>query len=573
LGIQFAAIFVYLFYKPNFFTMQAFQSLSKTAVQRKNATAQHSENQAYNPFLGNKTASQNPFLANQAIQREENKAATPENKTATPEKKSDESAKEDKGTFGFEEWLTGSVYDLMKKELGEDKIKGYAGQIAEQLNGVLNEQMKKVTTPDNTLTEDQIKEISKSLNGAVKKGVEELLLSPEGKQFKEVLLKKVKTDPGVALGMVLIGLAAFYLSNSEIPKINKDFKIGDKSSIGVSAELGKIQTPQIKNLGSVFKYSGEQFRTEVSATYKDQGEKKGKELSGKGKISIGKEDDKKEKHTRFDTELGLSTNLANKHSFNISPHLFTPSFNLGLGFDYGLETPKEEGGESKNTFAGSALLGIGETYKLNSKLIMMPDGNLSLDLNQLIQFSKFLSMKNGFEWNDSKDDWKLSGGLTFDNKEGASFAPVFGFNSDNTLSLGFTGGYKKDGFNIIGKADYQNQTPNKDNAQVFDPSKFTASADLGYQRVFDQQHQVNLGVTGKAEALGGTFGTVGLGLEAKYTYLRRQTKEGKTEYVPFIEFGVNGNYDRKPFGAEGMEGMNIFNQEGMFSGTIRIILP
>ncbi|MCU0447215.1 MAG: hypothetical protein MUE85_20150 [Microscillaceae bacterium] len=634
--------------------MQTFQSSAKTALQRKPTTTQQSEQSGYNPFLGNKTASQNPFLSKSPIQKEE-KSAEKKDTATTDDKQAD---------WNFEEWLTGNVYDLMKKELGEDKLKAYSGQIAEKVNAVLNEQLKNVSTPDNTLTPDQIKEITTALNAAVKDGVAELLLSPEGKKLKETLLAKTKSDPGVALGMALLGLAAFYLSNSEIPKIDKNFKLGDKSSLGVKAELGKIQTPKVKNLGAVFKYAGERFRTEASVTYKGGEDKKEQDLSAKGKLSWGKNDTKDKKYTRLDTDLAFNTNLANRFGLGINPYLHTPDFGLGVGLGYDYTGGKKEGeaaanaytgsllfnsdrfrlsskniftdhgdkdkmsGESSltfgkedkekekfarfilaskygtnmgndynfainpklihpsfnlgagfamdskagkegqdNTYTGNVDLGIGETFKLNSKLIYLPNGSLSLDLSQLIQFSKFLSLQNGFQWNEDPSKWGISGGLTFENKAGVNFASTFGFNSDDTLTLGITGGYKKDGFNIGGSANYQNQTPKKDKPNEFDPSKFTAGMNLGYERTFNQRHQFNLGLTGKGEALGGSFDTVSLGLTAQYTLLRRKNSAGKDEFVPLIRFSANGDYDLKPFENNGVGQIGLPTEEGKIMST------
>jgi hypothetical protein len=536
-----------------------FASLVKNLPQNQPVSSVKQVNR--NPFLSNQNT-QNPFLPSQIqVQKEDKK----EEGTTSKADKKDEA-------FNFEQWLSSTAYEALKKELGEDKLKGYAGQIAQKLSGLLNEQLKTASKPD-MLNEDQIKAISAALNEDIKKGVTALLSSPEGQKVKEYLLHKVKTDAGVALGMALVGLAAFYLSNGEIPKVDKTFDIGKSAGVKLTGEFGKIQTPNIKNLGAVFKYTAEKFRTDIGVAYQSMGDK-GHDLSAKGSITIGQEDTKKEQYTRFVLGYGLGTNLEDKYKFNINPQLVHPSFTLGMGFGLDSKAGKDK---QENSYQGNLDFLVGKTYTLNSKVLVNPDNTLSLDIAQLINFNNELGLKNGFHWDEKA--WSFNGGLTFKNEAGLSLAPIFGYNSDKTLSLGFQGGYKGQGWQIGSELKYDSQTKIDANKGIYGPQHFTGKGNVGFNHNFDDKNRFSFGLTGQADLWGtggSTPSTYGVGLEMKFLRMRPIIgKDGKTEFVPLWEIKVDGNYDRKlpEGGGKAPNIPNIPSESGKINGQFIFYIP
>ncbi|HET6444452.1 MAG TPA: hypothetical protein VFI27_07705 [candidate division Zixibacteria bacterium] len=103
------------------------------------------------------------------------------------------------GSGNSKDWLSGKVYEVVKEELGEAKLKKHAESLADTAAKTLAEQIQGSRTEAEFLKKAQTKLLSHHLKIEIQKTVTELLKSPEGKKLRSKILEIVKTEPGVVL--------------------------------------------------------------------------------------------------------------------------------------------------------------------------------------------------------------------------------------------------------------------------------------------------------------------------------------------------------------------------------------
>jgi len=168
-----------------------------------------------------------------------------------------------------------AIYELVKKELGEAKLKKHAKSIGEAAAKALVDQMKNADSEADFLNKAQTKLIGKVLKDDIQRSVTELLNSPEGKKLRGKILHAFKTEPNVAVAGVLVALAAAIAANAPA-KLDLDGKIG-KSGLkwAAKADLGKLRTFSINSIKAGLAYSGKEYGANVSFEYTGEQDKDG----------------------------------------------------------------------------------------------------------------------------------------------------------------------------------------------------------------------------------------------------------------------------------------------------------
>ncbi|MBP8000189.1 MAG: hypothetical protein KA314_11075 [Chloroflexi bacterium] len=231
-------------------------------------------------------------LADGSLQREETK---PE------EKKSNvASDKNDNGSFNLGQWVSGKVYDLLKKELGDEKLKAYSQQIAGKATELLLAQVKGATGEQDIIEKARMKEIAAALSQDVGQVVQSIFQSPQGKSLREALMREIKQDPGLAIVMVLLGLAAAVAANADIPKLDETFKLGAGFSATGKADLGKFREIVAKQVQVGLNFTSEYFRAGVQGSYAGEGEQQG--------FAAGAEAGVGSKEVEFKTDFNIFQN-------------------------------------------------------------------------------------------------------------------------------------------------------------------------------------------------------------------------------------------------------------------------
>ena len=206
-------------------------------------------------------------LADGSLQREEEKKGEQAENTG--------SQQEEKKGFNPGEWVSGQVYDLLKEQLGEAKLKEYAKQIAGKATELLMEQVQGATGEQDVIEKARMKDIAAALSKDLAQVVQGILQSPQGKALQEALLSQTKQDPGFAIVMVILGLAGMVAANADIPKLDKTIKLGAGFSASGKADLGKFRDIVAKQVQVGLNYTSEYFRAGVQGGYKGEGEQKG----------------------------------------------------------------------------------------------------------------------------------------------------------------------------------------------------------------------------------------------------------------------------------------------------------
>ncbi len=167
------------------------------------------------------------------------------------------------------------IYELVKEELGEAKLKKHAASISEAAAKALIDLMKDADSEDDFIKKAQTKLLGKVLKDDIQKSVTELLNSPEGKNLRGKILHAFKTEPNVAVGAVLVGLAAAIAANAPA-KLDLDGKLG-KSGVkwAGKADLGKLRAFSINQIKAGLSYSGKEYGANVSFDYTGEQDKGG----------------------------------------------------------------------------------------------------------------------------------------------------------------------------------------------------------------------------------------------------------------------------------------------------------
>jgi hypothetical protein len=189
-----------------------------------------------------------------------------------PQKKT---AKEEKKSGQPKDPIHGKIYELVKEQLGEAKLKKHAESISKAAADALADQVKGADSEADFVKKAQAKLLGKQLKTDIKNAVTELLKSPEGKKLKGMILHAFKTEPNVAVGAVLVAMAAAIAANAPA-KLDLDGKIG-KSGFkwATKADLGKLRQFSLNSIQAGLSYSGKEYGAKFSIGYTGEKEKEG----------------------------------------------------------------------------------------------------------------------------------------------------------------------------------------------------------------------------------------------------------------------------------------------------------
>jgi hypothetical protein len=290
-------------------------------------------------------------LADGSLQREDEKK---EAKT--------ENAGGDKGekkSFDLGQWVSGQVYDILKEQLGEAKLKEYAKQIAGKATELLMEQVKGATGEQDIVEKARMKEIAAALSKDLGQVVQGILQSPQGKALQEALLSKTKQDPGFAIVMVILGLAGMVAANADIPELDKTLKLGAGFSATGKANLGKFRDIVAKQIQVGLNYTSEYFRAGVQGSYAGEGEQKG--FAAGANAAVGNE------KVEFKTDFNIFQN--GEFKLNAQNGLDFKKLGLTTGVSY----------SNVKGWKGVGEFRLGEkTHYLSTKIEVAGDGKVGL---------------------------------------------------------------------------------------------------------------------------------------------------------------------------------------------------
>ncbi|RPI80951.1 MAG: hypothetical protein EHM41_21655 [Chloroflexi bacterium] len=267
-----------------------------------------------------------------------------------------EAAGEKAAPFNFDQWLSGKVYEIVKEQLGEDILRGYAKDLAKKAGSLLLEQVNEVNSEADFIQKAQNKLLSEVFSSEVTKAVNEILKSPAGMKVKELILKQANQEPASVIGMILTALAFMAANNADIPTIELEKKFGKGFSVQAKADLGKFQEIALKQVKLGIGYSSQKFQTSLSGVYRE------KPLA---KLSMRDEALQTQEEIKFKTDPNLSSSGEISFDFNVKSH--------------GLKTTALFGGPNK--WMGVWEFRLGEkNYYWSPKIVLGPDQKLSFSL-------------------------------------------------------------------------------------------------------------------------------------------------------------------------------------------------
>ncbi|MCL4870151.1 MAG: hypothetical protein KJ063_14390 [Anaerolineae bacterium] len=341
-------------------------------------------------------------LADGSLQREEEKK----------EGKGGESSGEAKEEgFDLGHWISGQVYDVLKKQLGEAQLKSHAKEVASKATALLMEQVKGSTGEQGSFTKAQMKVVAAALSKDLGQMVMAIFQSPQSKGLQEIILRETKQDPMFAVAMVLLGLAAAIAANADIPQLDETIKLGAGFSVGGKANLGQFRNIAAKQVQASLGYTSQYFRAGIQGGYNGEGENKGftagtnaavgtEEVQFKSDFNIFQSGEfKLNAQGALDfKKLGLSTGASYS---NVKGWKGVGEFRLGEKTHY-LSTKVEVGGDGK--------VGLQFDHKLVRDLAVLSN-SLKIDSNKATVVTE-AQLKNLFAVEGLNVGAKLVGDLT-----------------------------------------------------------------------------------------------------------------------------------------------------------------
>ncbi|MEZ4868519.1 MAG: hypothetical protein R3C14_44730 [Caldilineaceae bacterium] len=204
------------------------------------------------------------------VQRDNNQgAAQGGNKTESQHGKD-----KDKG-FDLDQWLQSAIYNLVKEQLGEEKLQTHAKAVVDKAVAALMAQVRDATSEADFVQKAQINQIGTILAGDLKRIAAELLKSPDGQRARQAILKVAKDDPGLVIILALLGVAAAAAANADIPEFKREFNIGAGFKASGQAKLGKFQALALQHLQAGLSYTSKYFAASLQGSYTGEGEKSG----------------------------------------------------------------------------------------------------------------------------------------------------------------------------------------------------------------------------------------------------------------------------------------------------------
>jgi len=172
------------------------------------------------------------------------------------------------GSGSSKDWLSGKIYDAVKEELGEAKLKKHAESLAEAAAKTLAEQVQGAGTEADFLKKAQTKLLSQHLKIEIQKTVTALLKSPEGKKLRSKILEIAKTEPGVVLWAIMTAMAAAVAADAPA-KLDLSGKLGSSGlKWATKADFGRLQAFSLNAIKASLSQSGKEGGASFSFEYK-----------------------------------------------------------------------------------------------------------------------------------------------------------------------------------------------------------------------------------------------------------------------------------------------------------------
>jgi len=273
--------------------------------------------------------------------------------------------------FDIDQWLSSQVYDLVKSQLGDAKLKEYAAKVAKSGADLLMSKVSGATSAADLASQVPVETLGKWLADDITKAVVEILASPAGVKAKQAILTQAKTDPGSIIALSLAALTAAALANAEIPELDKKFDLGAGFSGQAGANLGKFQDIALKHVKLGLSYSSKYFRASTSGEYTGEstpavGKQTAQQPAG---FSAAAEAATGPKEVEF--KSGVSVNPSGEFKLDIGPSIDLKKFGLTATATYA--APKGWLG------VGQLRLGTKSNYWM-PKLTVNNDGKLNFEL-------------------------------------------------------------------------------------------------------------------------------------------------------------------------------------------------
>ena len=275
-----------------------------------------------------------------------------------------------KAAFDVDKWLSGAIYDLVKTELGEDKLKEQAAKLVGKATEALMTQISGVSSTADFVQKASVEQLGKLFTADVNSAVTELLSTPAGKKVKQIILDKVKADPAFVIAMLMVALQAAVVSNAEIPELDKQLELGAGFKVEAKANLGKFRELSLKYLKLGLSYSSKYFQAGLAGTYTGEGSKVG--FGGKAEVAVGT------KEINFKSDASVESE--GRLKLNVGPVIDLKKFGLTATASY----------ESSKGWKGVGQARLGDKYHYWApKLIVGADGKLSFELGHQFKLDAF----------------------------------------------------------------------------------------------------------------------------------------------------------------------------------------
>lgn len=254
------------------------------------------------------------------------------------------------------------IYELVSKQLGEEKLKEYAKTLAEKGVELLISQAKGADPKADFLAKAQIDLLGTMLSDHAKKVAEQWASSDSAKAFRERLLTITKEAPGVVVAAVIAAAAAAYLANPDLPEIKQKFDIFKGATAEGAIDVGKIQSMTVSKASAALKYSSKHFAAGLSGAYAGEDQKKPGYTAGASAAIKGKD---------FQFKSGLTLDPEGKLTLDLGQAIDVNKF--------GMETGVSITGSDMAAIVGIKI-GDKDTY-ISGKTRVESDGKVSLELD------------------------------------------------------------------------------------------------------------------------------------------------------------------------------------------------
>jgi hypothetical protein len=170
-------------------------------------------------------------------------------------------------SFNLDKWISTQVYDLVKEQVGKDKLNEYANDLGKQAWQLLIKQLEGLSSTQDMVDKQVYKDLGEVFGKNIESAAQEIMKSPAGVRLKTMLLEQTRQNPASIIGLVLTALAIAAVNNVDIPTISLKQNLGKGFHLETKAELGKFREMALKQVKLGIGYSSSSFQTSLSGGY------------------------------------------------------------------------------------------------------------------------------------------------------------------------------------------------------------------------------------------------------------------------------------------------------------------